>query len=81
VNQPVKHVLLLAAVVATFWAAISWVTGFDTDFKAAAVVAITCLGGVFVIDHRAEERARAAHSRYLWETDIEADFEQLREID
>lgn len=63
-----KFVLLLLAAFATGWAVVAWLAGMDSDFKAAAVVAILSLGGVFYLDYRASERARMArYRRQVWD--------------
>lgn len=59
-----KAVLLLLAAAATFWAAISLATGFDTDFKTAAVVAVCCLGVTVFLDYRGDESRRR---EFRWE--------------
>lgn len=64
-TDPVKHFLILMAGFATGWAAVSWVVGFDGDFKAAAVVAILCLGAKEFLDYRV---SAAYEERYQWES-------------
>jgi 4-hydroxybenzoate polyprenyltransferase len=64
-DHPVKYVLLILAAAATFWAAISWATGFDSDFKTSAVIAIVCLGGTQYLDYRNSERRTN-----LWEREL-----------
>jgi hypothetical protein len=83
--------LLLIAFWATIWAAIAFFTGFEADFKVAAIVAALSLGGVFWLDHLAKERERMAHGRdAVWRRRIEEldDWEEwdievecLREVD
>lgn len=63
-TDPVKHLLILVAAFATGWAAVSWVVGFDGDFKAAAVVAILCLGVKELLDYRVSV---AYEERFRWE--------------
>lgn len=65
-THPFKYVLIVAALVATFWAAISWVTGFDADFRVAAVVAIVCLGLPHLLDYRVSEELRCGREA-VWE--------------
>lgn len=72
-THPAKYVLIVAAAAATFWAAISWVTGFDADFRVAAIVAILCLGATQFLDYRSSEQLR---QRYLWECGREAVWER-----
>lgn len=72
-TQPVKVFLLTLAAIATFWAAVSLATGFDGDFKAAAVIAILALGATQFIDYRDSEQLR---QRYLWECGREAVWER-----
>lgn len=49
-----KPVLILVALFATLWAFASWLTGFDSDFVVGAVVAISALGAVVLLDYRRE---------------------------
>lgn len=79
-TDPVKHFLILVAGFATGWAAVSWVVGFDGDFKAAAVVAILCLGAKELLDFR---ESAAHEERFRWERGREDTCapEYLREVD
>lgn len=78
-----KGVFIFAAMIATLWAAISFVTGFDADFRAAAIIAILCLGATHFLDYRSSEQLR---QKFLWECGREAvwdrrDLESLPEVD
>jgi len=54
------------ASIATLYAMASFATGFDTDFKVAAIIAITCLGVNQFLDHaECEKRWRIEDSREL----------------
>jgi hypothetical protein len=77
-----KLVLLIIAAWATIWSTAAFFTGFESDFRVAATIAIACLATIFYLDHRTDERARAAHARDDWRG-IEDDYEieSLREID
>lgn len=44
--------LLIIAFLATIFAAASFATGFDQDFRTGAVVAVVALGGVFLVEGR-----------------------------
>jgi hypothetical protein len=77
-----KLVLLIIASWATIWASAAFFTGFDSDFRVAATIAVACLAAIFYLDHRTDERARAAHVRDTWRgIEDEYEIECLREID
>jgi hypothetical protein len=77
-----KLVLLVIAAWATIWSTAAFFTGFDSDFRVAATIAVACLATIFYLDHRTAERARAAHARDDWRgIEDEYEIESLREID
>jgi hypothetical protein len=77
-----KLVLLIIASWATVYCTAAFLLGFDYDFKASAILAALCLACVFYLDHRTDERARAAHARDDWRgIEDEYETEALREID
>jgi len=59
----VKLALIFAALAATVWSIVSWLTGFTGDTTVGALVAILSLGGVFLIDHLDYERQRRREYR------------------
>jgi hypothetical protein len=78
----VKLVLLIVASWATIWASASYFLRYDGDFTASATIAFLALGGIFYLDHRTDERARAAHARDDWRgIEDEYEIEYLREVD
>jgi hypothetical protein len=78
----VKLVLLIVASWATIWASASYFLRYDGDFTVSATIAFLALGGIFYLDHRTDERARAAHARDTWRgIEDEYEIEALREID
>jgi hypothetical protein len=78
----VKLVLLIVAAWATIWASASYFLRYDGDFTVSATIAFLALGGIFYLDHRTDERARAAHARDDWRgIEDEYEIESLREID
>jgi hypothetical protein len=77
-----KLVLLVIASWATVWASASYFLRYDGDFTVSATIAFLALGGIFYLDHRTDERARAAHARDDWRgIEDEYETEALREID
>jgi hypothetical protein len=77
-----KLVLLIVASWSTIWATAAFFTGFDSDFRVAATIAVAALAAVFYLDHRTDERARAAHARDTWRgIEDEYETEYLREVD
>jgi hypothetical protein len=77
-----KLVLLIIASWSTIWASAAYALAFDADFKVAFGIAVLALGGIFYLDHRTDERARAAHARDDWRgIEDEYETEALREID
>jgi hypothetical protein len=77
-----KLVLLIIAAWSTIWSTAAFFTGFESDFRVAATIAVACLAAVFYLDHRAAERERAAHARDTWRgIEDEYEIESLREVD
>jgi hypothetical protein len=77
-----KLVLLVIASWATVWASASYFLRYDGDFTVSATIAFLALGGIFYLDHRTDERARAAHARDDWRgIEDEYEIEYLREVD
>lgn len=66
---------MLLAAFATGWAGVAWLTGFDGDFKAAAIIAVLCLGATQFLDYRLSEQLRRGREA-VWdrrERECEAD--------
>jgi hypothetical protein len=77
-----KATFLLIAAAATLYSSASYFLRYDGDFTVSATIAFLALGGIFYLDHRTDERARAAHARDDWRgIEDEYEIESLREID
>lgn len=63
---------LLIASLATLYAAASWITGFQSDFFIAALVAVLALGVVFLLDHlRYLREVRRQQREAVWRRRLE----------
>ena len=58
---------LTIATIASTYALISLLTGFDTDYKVGVLIAIVALGANLYLDHREHERYLARREREIWD--------------
>ena len=62
-----RFAALTIATIASTYALISLLTGFDTDYKVGVLVAIIALGVNLYLDHLEHERYLARREREIWE--------------